>query len=171
MKYLSLGIILAVVLSSSIAFAEPFIVNVPGQSWQIGVNLPLLDEYQGKVQGKRFIFLGKNSQMGFMISILGEPWTSGGNKECRSVAWSKASQNPMIEKQSIKISEMEKFSQIIYTLNTDVKGQKVKQSNADFFFVFDKYCMDVRLSKLPSSGEDEKIFTSIGNSMGWGRGR
>jgi hypothetical protein len=170
MKSLNIGIFMIAVLSASTAFAEPFVMTIPGQSWQIGLHLPPLDEYQGKTQGNRFAFMGRTAQLGLVLSVIGEPWKEGGNAECRSAVWAKKStQIPALDKTSVKIADQQKFSQVSYTVNPEIQGKKIKQSNMDFYFVFNGHCVDVHLSKIPQTKEDEQIFLQIGNSLAWGQ--
>lgn len=152
-------------LFSALAHAEPFTISVPGKGLQLSFDVPVLDKIQGQLEGDRYKFFGQSTEKGIWVSFHAEPWTTGGNKECKDTYWGLAAKNPIIEEDSAKSVDNDRFSMVYYLIDGEYEGQKVKSANASFYFVNGNSCYDVHVSKFPFAEGDEKIVTGFGKNL------
>ena len=148
--------------------AELRSVTIPGHGWQLSFDIPSGAEEQILPAGERFSYMAQDLESGIVFSFHVEPWDSGGNAECRSTYWEKAALNPFIDKTTIRISDTERLSQVLYVFDAEVQGLSLKSVNANFYFVYKGSCVDVHVSKHPYAEGDEQTLIQIGDSLNWG---
>ena len=148
--------------------AEIRSVTVPGQGWQLSFDIPSGAEEQTLPAGERFSYMAQDLESGIVFSFHVEPWDSGGNAECRSTYWEKAALNPFIDKTTIRISDTDRLSQVLYVFDAEVQGLSLKSVNANFYFVYKGSCVDVHVSKHPYAEGDEQTLIQIGDFLKWG---
>src|SRR3972149_7751250 len=159
---------LLMLFSASQARAELHSVMVPGHGWQLSFDIPSGAEGQTLSAGERFSYMAQDLESGIVFSFHVEPWDSGGNAECRSTYWEKAALNPFIDKTTIRISDTERLSQVLYVFDAEIQGMSVKSTNANFYFVYKVSGVDVHVSKHPFADGDEQVLIKIGDSLRWG---
>jgi len=152
------------------AQAELRSVTVPGHGWQLSFDIPSGAGAQTVSAGERFSYMAQDLESGIVFSFHVEPWDSGGNVECRSAYWEKAALNPYIDKTTIRISDTERLSQVLYVFDAEIQGMSVKSTNANFYFVYKGSCVDVHVSKHPYTEGDEQTLIQIGDSLKWEEG-
>ena len=113
---------LLMLFSASQARAELHSVMVPGHGWQLSFDIPSGAEGQTLSAGERFSYMAQDLESGIVFSFHVEPWDSGGNAECRSTYWEKAALNPFIDKTTIRISDTERLSQVLYVFDAEIQG-------------------------------------------------
>lgn len=148
--------------------AELRSVTLPFHGWQLSVDIPSGAGAQTVSAGERFSYMAQDLESGIVFSFHVEPWDSGGNAECRSTNWEKAALNPYIDKTTIRISDTERLSQVLYVFDAEIQGMSVKSVNANFYFVYKRSCVDVHVSKHPYAEGDEQTLIQIGDSLKWG---
>jgi hypothetical protein len=151
---------------SVLAHAEPFSITVPGKGLQLSFDVPVMDKIQGQVEGDRYKFFGQSTDKGIWVSFHAEPWTTGGNKECREAYWAVVKdKNKLIKEDTTKVVDTDSYSMVYYLMDGEYEGQKVKSANASFYFVQGNSCYDVHVSKFPFAEGDEKIVTGFGKNL------
>src|SRR3989337_1475563 len=143
-------------------------VMVPGHGWQLSFDILSGAEGQTLSAGERFSYMAQDLESGIVFSFHIEPWDFGGNVECRSAYWEKAALNPYIDQTTIRISDTERLSQVLYVFDAEIQGMSVKSVNANFYFVYKGSCVDVHVSKHPFADGDEPVLIQIGDSLRWG---
>src|SRR3972149_12165954 len=118
--------------------------------------------------GERVSFMAQDLESGIVFSFHVEPWDSVGNAECRAEYWAKAALNPFIDKTTIRISDTDRLSQVLYSFDAEVQGLSLKSVNANFYFVYKGSCVDMHVSKHPYAEGDEQTLIQIGDSLKWG---
>src|SRR3990170_7326389 len=147
--------------------AELRSVTVQAHGWQLSFDIPAGAEGQTVSAGERFSYMAQDLESGIVFSFHIEPWDSGGNAECRSAYWEKAALNPYIDKTTIRISDTERLSQVLYFFDAEIQGLSVKSTNANFYFVYNGRYEDEHVSKHPYTEGDEQTLIQIGDSLKW----
>jgi len=157
-----------ILFPASQALAELRSVTVPSHGWQLSFDIPSGAGAQTVSAGERFSYMAQDLESGIVFSFHVEPWETGGNAECRAEYWGKAAMNPYIDKTTIRISDTERLSQVLYVFDAEIQGMSVKSVNANFYFVYKGSCVDVHVSKHPFADGDEQVLIQIGDSLRWG---
>ena len=151
-------------LFSAFAHAEPFTAPIPGKQWALTFDIGLIKEYRAVGDGNGFKFLAAtSSQWGAASTILSfflERDASGSTKECFETFWGRSSANPLIDKESIRVSEEKTYRMVMYKY-------KSGQPHVNFYFINDGYCIDVHASLTADMPESEAILRSIGRTLQW----
>ena len=172
MRLRPLPTLLAILLATLPAAAEPFTLSVPRMGWQIRFDGPALARYGGQFDGDDFIFQGTGLENGFNVSAFVETPRGPGraNQDVCDYYWPKAKRNPMIDAQSIKIAKGDKFVRVTYVMNLPPEanrpGEKpAVQANANYYFTYQGRWVDVHVSLIPSEKPPEKAFAEFEKSL------
>src|SRR5581483_11784692 len=82
--------------------------------------------------------------------------------------WPQASKNPMIDKGTIAISERPSYSRVEYELLGEFGGKKFKQKSVNYYIAFGGKWVDVHISVIMPTPEDEVAFTTFDNTLTYG---
>jgi hypothetical protein len=91
------------------------------------------------------------------------------HRDCYEFYWSQASRNPMIARDSVVNSETPKYVRVQYDIVTEFQGQPIRQRHVNyFFFAFRGKWVDVHISVIVPTKEDEEIFAAFDRSLRYG---
>lgn len=142
------------------AWDDPFIVSVPGESWQIKLPLPSMVQFTGQSDDGRFRLMGK-CQGNVNVSVFVESPPAGQartQQACHKYYWGKASQNPMVDAASVKVINHPAAVEVSYNLT--IPGQNVRMPHRNYYFAFGDKWIDIHLSVFPvTDGAEEKAAT------------
>ncbi|MES2569391.1 MAG: hypothetical protein V4710_04975 [Verrucomicrobiota bacterium] len=148
-----------------LSFAEPVTIPIPKQGWNILLDAPQFTGKQGQQHGPDYVYRANSGR--FNLSIFVEPQAKpGGNKECREFYWTQANRNPLISQPTVRISNTDKFHRVEYDI---VAGPQVTQKNVNYYFMFDGKWVDVHISILNPTKEDEAVIGSFNKGLSYGR--
>ena len=160
-------LVLALFALAAPASADTLVVPILGYDMLVAAELPAINEFEGKADSGRFQYFGVSRSTGVAISIHVEPFPKGDTKACATEYWGKASRNPLVKQASVKRSDEERFTRVVYLLEGEVDGQAVKSANANFYFVFAGGCADVHVSRFPFSEGDLERIAEVGETRFW----
>lgn len=146
---------------SQAVVAEPNIVTIPGQGWNLVVDTPPLTSSEGTNKDGRFRFVGADTQYGITFSIFTEDLENGSNVQCRDKYWAKTKENPYIIKESVELFETPIMLGVTYHVAGMYMGQPYKTANSHGYFVKNGKCVDLHVSQIPYTDEARKVVEAI----------
>ena len=161
--------ILALLLAfrgTALASAER--VEIPDQGWSISFDSPPLSQKEESKQPGEYAFRANSER--FNISLFVEKPHGSGNssKSCYDFYWPRASQNPMIAKDTIAMSETPKYVRVQYDIVTEFEGHPIRQRNVNYYFIFRGKWVDVHISIIAPSEQDADVFATFDRTLSYG---
>lgn len=162
-----------IVLALSCLFASAVLgatvkVKIPHEGWTISFETPFLESKSQSQEGARFVFAATAGRFDVLLFV--EPPGGPGNThaDCYESLWKKASQNPLIDKGSVKTSETIDFVRVTYDVLLKTKGHPTRQKNVNYYFSFNEKWVDIRISMTSPTAADEKVFAAFDRSLRYG---
>ena len=106
-----------------------------------------------------------------MSALIEKPNGGPSNKECYEFYWRDESRNPMIAKETISVSERPAFVRVQYDLEIPFEGKKIRQRNVNYFFAYRGRWIDVHISVIEPTPQDQAIFDRFDSSLSYAEAR
>lgn len=140
--------------------------QIPSQEWALEIDLREFEiekEYLSPDESA-FQLTAFNKESNLALSIFIEKTNLKGDKKtCRDFYWSKTKKSPLA-KENLKIYETKKLA-IVEHDTKEYKGQIVDFHSLNAYLVKNDYWVDIHISKMGHTKEDEKIFGKICQSI------
>ena len=148
-----------------LSFADAVAIPIPKQGWSISLDAPLFARKRGQQDGPNYVYQANGGR--FNLSIFAEPQAkAGGSKECFEFYWPQANQNPLISKPTVKVSNTDKFYRVEYEI---VAGPQTNQKNVNYYFMFEGKWVDVHISMMNPTKEDDAVIASFDKGLSYGK--
>lgn len=150
--------------------AETWVIPVAGKGWQITFDgpVPAMESLQPNEQG---LVYRANAGLFFNLSAVVEPpaGSGGDSKACRAHIWAETSQNPMIQKDSVKQWSAPACECVEYQIAGETNdGRKFKQANINCFFAHEGRWVDVHASVMAPTETDHALLKNLAQSLAHG---
>jgi hypothetical protein len=141
-------------------------IPIPHENWSISFDAPALSDVRQSVESGDFAYSGNSHR--FNLSFFVEKPRGKGTThvDCRDYYWAKAKKNPMIEKKSIAFSETDRYARVQYDIV--VRQPALRQTNVNYYFVYGGRWIDVHISLVNATPEDQPIFRTFDASLDYG---
>ncbi len=151
-----------------VAQAETAEVKIPKQGWSIFFDSPPSTNKRDSKKGGDFAFMAGSGR--FNVSLYVEKPHGGGDthKACYEFYWPKGSRNPMIAKDTVTMSESENFVRVQYDIRAPVQGEQIRQKNVNDYFAFRDRWIDVHISVIKPTADDDVLFAAFDKSPRYG---
>jgi hypothetical protein len=158
-------VLLVCVLGSAVMHAETLIIPVVGQGWLIKFEGPVLAVESTEFNADGMLYRGNAGR--FNVSAwVGAPVGNGGDsKACRDHFWQLASQNPMIQKESIKPWSTQWGEWVEYVTVDESQGEKMNLANMNCFFELLGRWVDVHAWVISPTDEDTQMLKAVAESL------
>lgn len=157
--------LLVCVFGSVVLHAEILTIPVSGEGWQIKFEGPVLAVESQQVSADGLTYRGNAGRFN-VSAFVGAPAESGGDsKACRDHFWQKASQNPMIEKASVKQWSTPLCECVEYVTVNDGQGKKLTQANINCYFELLGKWVDVHASVISPAEGDTQMLKKLGDTL------
>jgi hypothetical protein len=164
------AIVLAVVLAfTGPAVAVPVKVEIPKEGWSIAFDSPSLSKQQESRDDGEYAFMANSGR--FNLSLFVEKPGGAGqtHRDCHDFYWSQAKRNPMIAQDSVQsLGDAELRAR---ASTTSSRSSRVSPSGSGRFtnyFVYRGKWVDVHISVIVPTKEDEEIFAAFDRSLRYG---
>jgi hypothetical protein len=145
----------------------PFEVKIPKQGWSITFDAPRLSDKHQDKKGQQFAFAANSDRFNMSLFVEMPKGPGETHKDVHAYYWPLASRNPMIAKETIVSSETERFVRVQYDIVTDFEGKPIRQKNVNYYFAFKGRWIDVHISIIAPTEEDERIFRGFDESLSY----
>lgn len=151
------------------AQVKPTTLVIPGQSWAVSFEAPLLSKQKEGNQRSQYMYLGNAGRFNLSLYVE-DPDCAGGLKheDYYKCFWPKASRNPLIDKESVVHSCKEKYCKVEYDVVATLSGQKVRQKNINFLFAYRGKWTDLHVSIVRPTQDDLRMLQEFENSLSYG---
>ena len=163
----------AVVLAAVLAFsraagATPVKVDIPKEGWSIAFDSPSLSKQEESRGDGEYAFRASSGR--FNISLFVEKPGGAGktHRDCYEFYWSRAKRNPMIAQDLVQSADTPKYVRVQYDIVTQFQGQPIRQRHVHYYFVYREKWVDVHISIIVPTKEDEEIFAAFDRSLRYG---
>jgi hypothetical protein len=162
---ITLAVVLALVASAG---AAPVQVEIPKEGWSIAFDSPSLSKQQESRGDGEYAFRANSGR--FNISLFVEKPGGAGrtHRDCYEFYWSQARRNPMIAQDSVQSAETPKYVRVQYDIVTEFQGQAIRQRHVHYYFVYREKWVDVHISIIVPTKEDEETFSAFDRSLRYG---
>ncbi|WP_395745477.1 hypothetical protein [Prosthecobacter sp.] len=165
MRNAAMAVLLVCVLSSLRLGAETLIVPVVGEGWRIRLQGPVLAVESQHCDADGLIYRGNAGRFNVSVFVEAQPPGGGDSKACRDHFWQKASANPMIQKESIKIWSAEWCECVEYVTVDESQGEKMTLANINCYFELLGKWVDVHASVISPTEDDARMLKTLGESL------
>jgi hypothetical protein len=141
---------------------DAYLLWFPKKPWALRLDLPgfTLDEQWTRPDGSRRIIRASNRTTDVIVSAFLEPNPKlSSTEQCRDLYWAKAARSPLVL--SGVTRRTHGAMAIVRGLLTSVEGRPVRQENVHAYQFHDGVCIEVHLSKVLYETADERLFTSV----------
>jgi len=157
--------LLVCVFGSAVLHADILTIPVPGEGWQIKFEGPVLAVESQQVSADGLTYRG-NAGLFNVSAFVGAPAGSGGDsKACRDHFWLKASQNPLIQKDSVKQWSTPMCECVEYVSTDESQGEKLTLANIHCCFELLGKWVDVHASVISPTEDDTRMLKKLGESL------
>lgn len=161
-------IVLALMLLfAGAALAGTVKVKVPG-GWKITFETPHLSNKRQSQEGDRFVFAATSGRLDILLFVEPPGGPGSTHKDCYAVLWPKASQNPLIEKKSVKTTETLDFVRVSYDVLLKTGTQPTRQKHVNYYFTFNGKWVDLHVSLTAPTPADENVLATFDRSLRYG---
>jgi len=142
-------------------------IVVPGDGWRICFDSPPLSETPEFRKNGPSGYACQGNSGRFNISIFVENPQGQGktHKECHDFYWPKAGRNPLIVKDTVAASNTPKYCRVQYDIVADFQGRAIRHKNVNYYMAFRGRWLDVHISIIEPTAEDEKVFAAFDKSL------
>ena len=138
---------------------------VPNQSWGVEFLAPDLNVYQSQSSRDRYRVLAGAGRMNVSIHVEPSPRESDRtHKACCDYYWPRASRNPMIDTDSIKITGADGYHRVKYTTKKDPRGIP-KLTHVNYFLAHEDRWIDVHVSFVEGCTVEDEVWQAIDKSL------
>ncbi|MFO0943379.1 MAG: hypothetical protein U0930_21805 [Pirellulales bacterium] len=138
---------------------------VPNQSWAVEFLAPDLNIYQSQSGRDRYRVLAGAGRMNVSIHVEPRPAESDKtHKSCFENYWPKAIRNPMIDSDSIKITEAAGYYRVQYATKKDPRGIP-KLTHVNYYLAHEDRWIDVHVSFVEGCTVEDEIWQAIDKSL------
>lgn len=147
--------------ATPVSVARNLKIEIPEQGWSIGIWNCGFGRLAKESNRGQFICRG-TAQNGLNLSIFVEsPHGNGmGTEDVSQYYWPKASRNPLIDAQSVKMEKHEKFVKVSYTT--------LEMPNVNFYFAYKGKWVDVHISMMADAKAADEIFAGFESQLSYG---
>src|SRR5262245_41947463 len=163
------AVVLAVVLAfTGRAAAVPVKVDIPKEGWSLAFDSPSRSKQEEPRGDGEYAFRASSGR--FNISLFVEKPGGAGktHRDCYEFYWSQAKRSPMITQDSVQSAETPKYVRVQYDIVTKFQGQPIRQRHVHYYFVYREKWVDVHISIIVPTTEDEKIFAAFDRTLRYG---
>ncbi len=153
------------VLGGAILRAETLIIPVVGQGWQIKFEGPVLAVESQEFNADGLLYRGNAGRFNVSASVRASAGSVGDNKACRDHFWQLASQNPMIQKESIKQWSTPWGEWVGYVTVDESQAEKLTRANMNCYFELLGKWVDVHASMIAPTDEDTQTLKALAESL------
>lgn len=148
--------------------AEQVNIAIPGQNWKLSFDAPPLSDKKESRRGGEYVFKANSGR--FNISFFVEVPKGDGrtHRDCYAYYWPLASRNPNIDKDSIKMSESNKYVRVQYDIVHSFGDKKIIHRNVNYYFCHKNKWVDVHISVIMPVPEDNQILKTFDKTLGYG---
>lgn len=146
--------------------AESWVIPVVGKGWQITFDgpEPAMESLQPNAEG--LVYRANAGRFNVSAFVEAPAGSGGDSKACRDYYWPKASQNPMIQKDSVKQWSAPACECVEYMASGDIKdGKKFIQANVNCFFAHEGRWVDVHASVISPTEADQTMLKDLVKSL------
>jgi hypothetical protein len=162
-------IILIILLCiSTVSFAAEEKVIIPNEGWFITFDSPPLSQKQESSIEKGYAFRAKSGRFNISLYVEKPQFHGATNKDCFDFYWPKASQDPSIPNNTIKVLETSKYVRGQYDIVMEYQGKTIRHRNVNYYFVFNDKWVDVHISIIAPTEKDAEIFAVFDRSLSYG---
>jgi hypothetical protein len=163
----AVGLALMLVFAGS-AVAVPTRVEIPHQGWSIVFDSPPLSRQEESRGDGEYAFRANSERFNISLFVEKPGGPGQAHRDCYEFYWSKGGQNPMMDKASLQRSETPKYVRVQYDIVSQFQGQPIRQRHVNYFFVYGGKWVDVHISIIVPTKEDEAIFAAFDKSLRYG---
>jgi len=164
MRHVITGLLVSV-FGCAVLHAEILTIPVVGQGWQIKFEGPVLavESQEYKVDGLTY----RGNAGRFNVSaFVGAPADKGGDsKACRDHFWKLASENPMIEKDSVKQWSTPMCECVESVTKDESQGEESTQAHINCYFELLGKWVDVHASVISPTDDDKQMLKKLAESL------
>ncbi|MCF7786552.1 MAG: hypothetical protein K9N47_10545 [Prosthecobacter sp.] len=158
-------VLLVCVFGCTVLHAEILTVPVVDQGWQIKFEGPVLAVESQQFNADGLTYRGNAGRFN-VSAFVGAPAGSGGDsKACRDHFWQKASQNPMIQKDSVKQWNTPYCECVEYVTVDESQGEKLTLANMNCYFELLGKWVEVHASVISPTEDDTQMLKKLGESL------
>ncbi len=144
-------------------------IKIPGQGWSIFFNAPPLS---GKKESRHPLQYSYYANSGrFNISLFVETPRAEGltNEDVYLFYGPRVIQSSSIEKGTVEKTDTDRYIRLQYDIVADFKGMPFRQRHVHYYFTYNGKWVDVHMSLVNPTAEDDQFFAAFDASLGYGR--
>jgi hypothetical protein len=148
--------------SDEVALRQPYEIRLPAQDWGVVLDIPgyivLVEQTRPDQQGRMMRATHERTKMVLSIFLEREQQSMTA-QACRDHYWAKGLQSPL-PMTAIRSWDTDAMALREYMVEW-VTGQRVMQKNVNAYMGVETVCVDLHLSKVQYTDQDEPLFSSV----------
>jgi len=140
-------------------------IPIPGQGWKITFSAPPWKHRWESKSGGDYQFKGNCDRFNLSLFVEAPRRADGVHKDCFEFYWPQSAKNPLIDKESVKVSHTDAFYRVAYL--TKSEGAGGKQGNVNYYFVFAGRWVDLHISIVSPNQEDAEFIKRFDESLAY----
>lgn len=164
MRHVITGLLVSV-FGCAVLHAEILTIPVVGQGWQIKFEGPVLAVESQEYKADGLTYRGNAGRFN-VSAIVGAPaGKDGDSKACRDHFWKQASQNPTIQKDSVKQWSAAMCEWVEYVTVDASPGDESTQAHINCYFELLGKWVDVHASVISPTDDDKQMLKKLAESL------
>jgi len=158
-------VLLLLICACGAAWAEPARFEIPSTEWGISFDAPPLSQKQDRRNGGNYAFRANSGRFNLSFFVETPQGPGATHDDTFRYYWPQASRNQMIDKASVKIAPGASYVRVQYDILADLGGRKLRMRNVNYYIAYGGKWVDVHISMVEPTAEDEQVFTDFDNSL------
>ena len=140
-------------------------ILIPGQGWKITFSVPAWKHRWESKAGGDYQFQGNCDRFNLSLFVEAPRRADGVHKDCFEFYWPQSARNPLINKDSVRVSHTDAFYRVAYL--TAIDGAGGKQGHVNYYFVFAGRWVDLHISIVSPNQEDAALIKRFDESLAY----
>lgn len=145
-------------------------VKIPPEGWTIAFDSPsLLNAREETTSTGDYAFSANAGRLNLSLFVERPRGPGATNLDCYNYYWPLAARNPMIDKQTVSPTRHPTYVRVQYDVVTAFQGQSIRQRHVNYYFAFRGRWVDVHLSVIEPTTQDERWIELFDGSLRYGQ--
>lgn len=146
---------------------ENVVLPIPGQGWGLHFRAPHIERSESGVTraGLRYAANAGRMSISLFVERPAGPGRNAG--DVYDYYWPQAVRNPLILRESVRMTGMKHFVRVTYEIPTTFEGRSVRQINANYYFAYRERWMDLHVSVIEPTEADMEMLAEFEKSLSY----
>lgn len=144
-------------------------IPIPNEGWAIEFDSPFFTERKDARKGTDYTFVANAGSFNMSLFVEQPHGNGQSHADCYQYYWPLSSRDPLIMRDTIVASHTEKYYRVQCDTAVQLGDQQGRQRHVHYYFVFQGRWVDIHISIIAPTKEDDAIIAAFDKSLTYGK--